>query len=317
MTEAKETAEAIVNTKNHFGKPLLAVFSGKEALEPGLSVLKEKNVATVTYPEAGARALAAMATLTKWRTTQLATPFSFNDIDEESARRVMRNVRERGRSTLYETEVWDILSAYGFRFLKSTVVHSTEEATEAIKGFSGPCALKIISPDITHKSDAGGVLLNVTKEEAGAKYEELLSRVKEKVPEARLEGALMVEMAQTGGKEIILGLKNEPGLGKLLMVGLGGIFVEVFKDVSFRFAPLTKEDAQEMLMELKGLPMLQGTRGKEGIDMEALVEAIGRLSLLVQDFPEIEELDINPLLTFKESAGFRVLDARIRLKESL
>ena len=156
---------------------------------------------------------------------------------------------------------------------------------------------------------------NVAPEEAGEKYDELLARVKEHVPDATLEGALMVEMAETGGREIILGMKEEPGLGKLLMVGLGGIFVKTFKDVAFRFSPVTEEDAKEMIRELQSLPLLEGSRGQDGIDMDILKNVIGRVSLLVQDFPDIAELDINPLLGFKDPLKFRVLDARMQLKK--
>lgn len=315
MTEARATAEAIADAKNHCGKPVVTVFAGRASFEEGFAVLKKNGVATLTYPESAAEALAALAQVAKWRNDQLSTPFAFNDIDRESAARVFKKVVGEKRTTLYETEVWEILSAYGFSFLQSRSVKSQEEARAAAASFGGPLAMKIISPDITHKSDAGGVLLNIKPREAGEKYEELLKRVREHVPEARLEGALMVEMAPTGGREIILGMKHEPGLGKLLMVGLGGIFVETFKDVTFRFSPLTKEDAHEMITELKSLPLLEGTRGQDGIDLDALVAAIGRLSLLVQDFPEIEELDINPLLCFNNGAAFRVLDARIALKK--
>ena len=138
-------------------------------------------------------------------------------------------------------------------------------------------ALKIISPDITHKSDAGGVILNIAPNEAALAFDTLFSQVQAHVPDARLEGALIVEMAATGGKEIILGMKHEPGLGKLIMAGLGGIFVETLRDVSFRFAPLTREDAEEMIAELKSLPLLKGARGQEGVDIDAIIDAIGRL----------------------------------------
>ncbi len=315
MTQAKETAEAIADTKNHSSKPIVAVLAGKTALASGLSVLQKNQVATLIYPEAGAQGLAALAQVASWREQNLATSFHFNDIDKESAARVITRATKEGRSALYETEVWDILSAYGFRFLESASAHNREEAEVAAKHFTGKIALKIISPQITHKSDVGGVLLDIAPEEVGEKYDLLLARVKERAPEAILEGALMVEMAESGGREIILGMKREPGLGALLMVGLGGIFVEVFKDVAFRFAPLQEEDAREMIEELKSLPLLTGARGQTGIDLEALKDAIGRLSLLIEDFPEIVELDINPLLAFKEAERFRVLDARITLQK--
>lgn len=316
MTQAKETAEAIADIKKHSDKPIVAVFAGKEAFVTGLPILENNAVATLTYPEDGAAALAALSTVATWRAKQLATPFSFNDIDKRSAEKIINKAAEERRTTLYETEVWEILSAYGFQFLESHAVRSRDEAIAAAENFSGKIAMKIISPDITHKSDAGGVLLSITPEEAGDKYDELMARVKEHAPEARLEGALMVEMAETGGREIILGMKEEPGLGKLLMVGLGGIFVETFKDVAFRFAPITEEDASEMIHELHSLPLLEGTRGQEGIDMDTLRDALGRLSLLVSDFPEIAELDINPLLAFHDATRFRVLDARIELKKN-
>ncbi len=314
MTQAKETAEAIADIKNHSGKPIVAVFAGKESLNEGLAILKTNNVATATYPESGVAALAALTEVAAWRKEQLTTPFSFSDINTSAAKTIIERAESENRTTLYETEVWEILKAYGFSFLQSQAVTTKEEAQTYVQTLATQVALKIISPDITHKSDAGGVLLNISPDDAGQAFEQLMVQVKAHAPEARLEGALIVEMAPTGGKEIILGMKHEPGLGKLLMVGLGGIFVETFKDVAFRFAPLNHEDAQEMLQELKSLPLLLGTRGQTGVDTEALINALGRLSRLVEDFPEIEELDINPLLAFPDSTDFRVLDARIRLK---
>jgi acetyl coenzyme A synthetase (ADP forming)-like protein len=314
-TEVRDTALAIVDTKHHTEKPIVAIMAGASAFAEGIAILDEHEVAVLTYPEDGARALGALAQVANWRTHQLSTPFAWSDIDRTSAQKIIKQVRADGRTTLYESEVWDVLSAYGFQFLRSATVHSADEAKAASQDFTGPVALKIVSPDISHKSDAGGVMLNVKPEEAGEQYDALLARVAEHVPEAKLEGALMVEMAETGGREIILGMKEEPGLGQLLMVGLGGIYVETFHDVAFRFAPLTEEDAREMVSELASLPLLTGTRGQAGIDMDTLLGAIGRLSLLVRDFPEIAELDINPLLAFPEASRFRVLDARIRLKE--
>ncbi len=314
MTQAKETAEAIADAKNHCGKPVVAVFAGQEAFTESLATLKQNHVATFSYPEAAAEALAQLAQVATWRQEAMATVFTFDDIDRAQATAIIASARKEERTTLYETEVWDILRAYGFPFLQSVLAHSAEEAARAAQNFSGKIAMKIVSPDITHKSDAGGVLLDVPLEEVGEKYELLLTQVRAHAPEARLEGALLVEMAAPGGREIILGMKHEPGLGKLLMVGLGGIFVETFKDVAFRFAPLTQGDAAEMIQALHSLPLLEGSRGKDGINIEALSTAIGRLSQLVLDFPEIEELDINPLLCFPDENDFRVLDARIRLK---
>jgi 4-hydroxybutyryl-CoA synthetase (ADP-forming) len=172
-----------------------------------------------------------------------------------------------------------------------------------------------MSPDILHKSDAGGVMLGVTPEDASDAYDTLLRNVSEKVPTAKLDGAVIVEMAKPGGKEIILGMKDEPGLGKLLMVGLGGIFVEIFKDTTFRFAPLDSENANAMIRALKSYPLLTGARGQSGIDITALAECLGRLSQLVIDFPEIAEIDINPIVVTENAKDFRILDARIMFEK--
>lgn len=313
MTEAEETAEAIVEVKKRSDKPVIAVFCGAASLREGWTVLQKNGIAAVLYPEAGAEAFSALAQVAKWRQEKSATLFRFDDIDRDKAADIFKQVREAGRSALSETEAWEVLKAYGFPFLRSRVAHHAEEAAALAREFAVPVALKIVSPDISHKSDAGGVALNVTAETAAETYATMLRTVRERQPEAKLEGALVVEMAETGGREIILGMKREPGLGNLLMVGLGGIFVETFKDVAFRFSPLTREDAAEMLHELKSLPLLQGARGQAGADLDALTEHIGRLSRLVEDFPEIAELDINPLLVFPDAARFRVLDARIRI----
>lgn len=315
MTQAKETAEAIANTKKHSGKPMVVVFCGADSLQEGLTVLQKNKIAAIPYPEAGAEALAALAQVALWRQDASITPFHFDNIDRDKATHIFEQAKAAGRTQLYETEVWDILKAYGFPFLESRIVISGTEAAAAARAFNRPVALKIISPDISHKSDAGGVILNVTADDASAAFDRMMQMVHERMPDARLEGALLVEMAQAGGREIILGMKQEPGLGRLLMAGLGGIFVETFKDVAFRFAPLTQEDAREMLAELKSAPLLIGTRGQTGIDMPTLIDFIGRLSQLVTDFPEIAELDINPLLAFSDSSAFRVLDARIRLQD--
>lgn len=314
MTQAKETAEAIVSVKKHSSKPVIAVFAGKESLADGFAVLQKNNVTTVTYPETGAIALGALAQMAAWRKQISATPFALEDMDREKALAVLNTAKDAGRFTLSEMEAGEVLRAYGFPFLESCTIKTKEEALAAAKKINKKVVLKVISPDIIHKSDVGGVLLDIDPQDVEGAYEKLMAQVKERAPEAHLTGALVMEMAQTGGQEIILGLKKEPGLGTIVLVGLGGIFVETFKDTSLRFAPLTIEDAREMLRELKAFPLLSGTRGQAGIHLETLIAMIGRLSQLAIDFPEIAELDINPVLAFSEAKDFRVLDARIRLE---
>ena len=313
MTEAKKTAEAIALAKEHSGKPIIAVFAGDVSLADGSTLLDKRSVARFQYPEAAARAFAALAQVSSWHETLAETRFSFSDIDRERAATIFAEAKKDGRTALTESEAYGVLEAYGFPLLRSRVVRSPEEAAMAATELGTQVALKIVSPDITHKSDAGGVILDIAPGQAAEAFERLMSQVASRAPRARLEGALIVEMARAGGQEVILGMKKEPSLGNLIMAGLGGIYVETFKDVSFRFSPLTREDASEMLRELRVFPLLSGTRGKQGVDIAALEGFIGRLSRLTEDFPEIEELDINPVLAFPDADDFRILDARIRI----
>lgn len=315
MTQAKETAEAIINAKTRTQKPVVAIYAGKTSLETGLTLLKKNNVATLSYPEAGAKALGALAQVGAWRKNLSSTHFVFDDINRNVAASVIKTAQQERRHTLSETEVSTILKAYGFPLLESRIVHNKEEALAVTQAFGKSVVFKIISPDIIHKSDVGGVILNVAPDKGGEAYDTLLTQVKTHLPQADIHGVLIAEMVNSkNGSEIILGLKKEPALGTLVLAGLGGIFVETFKDVTMRFAPLTQEDTREMLHELKSFPLLEGARGQAGIHIETLITMIGRLSKLAADFPEIAELDINPLLVFQNAQDFRVLDARIRLE---
>jgi acetyltransferase len=316
MTQAKETAEAIANAKKHSNKPIVAIYAGQESLAEGLSVLQKNNISAMLYPESGARALAALAQVSEWRENISTTPFAFNDIQRKTAKAVIAQAKAAGRIALSPKETENILRAYGFPMLESYIATNKEEVMAIARKINKPLVMKIVSPDIIHKSDAGGVLLGVKPEEIADAFEKLLAQVKTHLPNARIEGVSIEEMIeQNNGQEIILGLKKEPGLGTLVLAGLGGIFVETLKDTAMRFAPMFQEDAEEMLSELKSFPILQGTRGQKGVNIEMLVTLIGRLSQLALDFPEISELDINPLLAFPEPENFRVLDARISLEK--
>ncbi|MCC6710806.1 MAG: acetate--CoA ligase family protein, partial [Candidatus Pacebacteria bacterium] len=187
------------------------------------------------------------------------------------------------------------------------------EAEVALKkiGETKKFAMKIISQDILHKSDVGGVMLNITAKDVKEKFTEMMAIVGKNKPEARLDGVLLMEMAPNNGIEVILGVNKAPGLGTMIMVGLGGIYVEVFKDVNFGFVPLTHTDALRMIDGLRSAKLFEGVRGQQPADKEMLIESIGRLAQLVTDFPEITELDINPLLVLPQGDGVKALDARL------
>ncbi len=316
MTEDVKTAEAIITIKKHYNKPIIAVFAGKESLEGGNALLRRNGVATLIYPEPGMQALGALARVADWRKQIAVPPIILQNIDKEKARIIIEKVKSENRTTPTEKEASDILKAYGFPFFATYEVRNKKEAKEAAQKIEKNVALKIISPDIIHKSDAGGVILDIDPKDMEVAYDRLLTNVKKNAPDAKIDGALVVEMAKKGGKELLLGLKKEPGLGTLLVFGLGGIYVETLKDVTMRFIPLSESDIDEMVREIKSFAILSGVRGEAGIDILYLKELLMHLAQFAIDFPEVAELDINPLLVFSKRTDFRVLDARIRLEKN-
>lgn len=317
MTEPEKTGEVILNLRKKYPSLSLAtVFAGHDLVTPGIRTLERGGIANFSFPESGARALGKLSQVGLWKKEKKSTPLPhFEDIEKEKVQTVFSKAREKKSLILGEREATAVLSAFRFPFLESHFVTSPEEALAAARKLGKLVVLKIVSPDILHKSDMRGVMLGVAPEEAGKAYTKLLDRVRVKAPTAELEGALVVEMSEAGGIEILLGLKKEPGLGTLLVFGLGGIYVETFQDIAMRFVPLSHEDIDEMIHAVKTYPLLAGERGQTGIDFEKLKEYMARLSQLALDFPEIEELDINPLLAFPEGKNFRVLDARLKLSE--
>jgi acetyltransferase len=198
----------------------------------------------------------------------------------------------------------------------SAIANNVSDAEFIAEKIGYPVVMKIASPDVLHKSDVGGVRVGVNnREEVRDAFHDMKERVKRMLPEADLWGISVQEMIRDG-KEVILGMVRDPQFGPVIMFGLGGIYVEVLKDVSFRIAPLSVEDAHEMIHGIRSLPLLQGARGEKPIHMDSVVEALLRLSQLAADFPEIFEIDVNPLKVFPEGRGPVALDARLTIKRN-
>ncbi len=222
---------------------------------------------------------------------------------------VIDRAKEQGRAVLTEIESKQVLEEAGIPTTKARLARTAEEATQAAAEIGFPVALKIVSPDITHKSDVGGVKLNLSStEEVEVAFEEVIRSAKAAQPEARLEGVAVQTMARPG-TEVIIGMSKDPQFGPVLMFGLGGILVEILKDVSFRIVPLERRDAREMVREIKGFPILQGFRNQEPADVEALENLLLRLSAFVEAHPEVQELDLNPVFAYRD--GALAVDARI------
>jgi acyl-CoA synthetase (NDP forming) len=221
--------------------------------------------------------------------------------------------RKEGRSILTEFESKRILKQAGIPIVETKLAKTQKEAVSSSQKMGFPVALKIISPDVIHKSDSGGVKLslnNVT--EVKKAYDEILKKVKKQSPNAIIHGVSVQKMVRPG-TEVIIGTSKDPQFGPVIMFGLGGVFVELLKDVSFRVIPVERRDAQEMIEEIKGYPLLQGYRGKEPASISALVEIILKISKLIEETPEIKELELNPLFAYRNKAV--AVDARIILEE--
>lgn len=311
MTEIAETAAAIIRLRYTTTKPIVVSFMGKSTVQPGVVQLRQADVTNTEFPEPAVCALAAFSHYAEWTQAPLPKPWLFTDVDRQTVADIFAQAKQRGQTSFPEAQAVEILKAYHFPVLESAIAHTPEEAAQIAQRFGGKLAMKIVSPDILHKSDVGGVVLDFTPAAAADKYQAMLTTVASKMPQAKLEGGLIMQMAPADGVEIILGVNKHPGLGTMLMVGLGGIYVEVLQDVCFAFAPLSRTDAERMITQLRSSKILQGVRGQAPRDREALLECLGRLSQLVSDFPEIVELDINPLLALSEGEGAKVLDARI------
>jgi acyl-CoA synthetase (NDP forming) len=234
-------------------------------------------------------------------------------MDQNAIRAMIKQAQGEERDLLL-SEALEALEIYGIPAARSALANSVEEASAAAEEMGYPVAIKIIAGQISHKSDVGGVQLNLRNREAvAAAFEDMMTRIHKAYPEVKIDGVLVQPMV-TGGRELILGGRQDPQFGPVVLVGLGGIFVEIFGEVALRVAPITRRDAREMIEELRGYQILKGARGDKPSDIEAVVEALLRTSQLLKDFPEIEELDINPLRVFHDEQGCLALDARIVLK---
>jgi acyl-CoA synthetase (NDP forming) len=225
---------------------------------------------------------------------------------------IFDQVKKEGRSILTEFESKKILKQAGISVVETKLAKTQKEAVSLSQKMGFPVALKITSPDVIHKSDSGGVKLSINSvAEVKKAYDEILKKVRKQYPDAIIHGVSVQKMALPG-TEVIVGTSKDPQFGPVIMFGLGGIFVELLKDVSFRVIPVEQRDAQEMIKEIKGYPLLQGYRGKEPANISALVEIILKISKLIEENPQIKELELNPVFAYKNKAV--AVDARIILE---
>jgi acetyl coenzyme A synthetase (ADP forming)-like protein len=310
IVDYEELATVIAERQAEHDKPVVACLMGGERADPAAEVLGDAGIPNYFDP---ARAVSSLDALAVQRDVEARTyeePASF-DVDRKRAREILTDAAERGVRRL-GVEAMGLLDAYGLPTPDAELVQDPAAAEEAAAAIDGDVVMKIVSPDILHKSDIGGVAVGVAQDEVADTYETLRTRARNYQPDAEILGVQVQEMVDIdAGTETILGMNRDPQFGPLLLFGLGGIFVEVLEDTSVRIAPVSEREAGEMVDELDSAPLLRGARGRTSADEAAVREAIGRLSQLVTDFDAILELDVNPLLATAE--GVQALDVRLTI----
>jgi acyl-CoA synthetase (NDP forming) len=278
--------------------------------EPGRPAPLDANgerLPAFAFPENAARALGKASAYAEWRAQPLALYWGFDDTDADTAGTICRAATERGAGWLTDDEVRGVLAAYKLSKPQSVLARSADEAAAAARRIGFPVAVKISAKTVTHKSDVGGVRLDLVDESA---VRDAFAEIAAKTPGA---GVLVQEMVH-GGVETMMGIVQDRLFGPLVAFGLGGIHVEILKDVRVRLAPLTDRDVDDLLHGIKGFPLLQGYRGHAPADVGALRDMLLRLSRMADEVPEIAELDLNPVIALAPGQGCRVVDARIRVE---
>ena len=305
-------AEVIVAMSKKHKKTMLASLMGLDEGITNREILAAGDVPYYTYAEGAIRTLAAMLKFANWIKTPEGKIPKFK-VDKLKAKKIFDKVKKEKRPNLLEEEGQEVLKAYGLPLPKSALAKTEADAIKIAKQIGYPVVMKIASPQIIHKSDAGGVKVNLTNDsEIKEAFKTIIANAKKYNKNAEIKGVLIVEMVK-GGKELIIGSKLEPGFGPVIMLGMGGIYVEVLKDVTFKLAPVTDKEADDMIASIKTQKLLQGVRGEKPSDIAKLSECIQRLSQLVTDFKEIKELDMNPVLVMEKGKGCKILDVRIGL----
>jgi len=313
MTNALGTAEAIARIYRRTQKPILCCFMGIVDVSAGVKYLQGHGIPVFSFPEHAASSFGALYKYSRWLNRQILSQFSLEH-DKEQAEQIISRCMDTGKYYLGEVDAMELLGCYGFHTLPAMVASTVNEAVEYAEQIGFPVALKIVSPQIIHKTDAGGVEIQLQDSDSvrGA-FETIVRKAGAFAPNVVIDGVLVQKMAPKG-EEVIIGASKSPGFGHLLMFGLGGIFVEVFKDVVFRLAPIGRNEARRMIRGIRGYSILSGVRGRPARDEEALEKVLVSLSDMVLNHPEIKEMDINPLIVHETGQGATVADCRIILE---
>jgi acyl-CoA synthetase (NDP forming) len=315
-TQVEETAKVVASLSKTSDKPVLTAFMGKEGVSSGLRWLQKSQIPNYPYPERAVFAFDRMVRYRTWRTSAFALPEAL-EADRDRASSLLSLAIGEERNGLNLSEVFEVFSCYDIATPKSLLARNAEQAIAHARTIGFPVVLKVAALQITHKSDVGGVRIGVRDEEAvSLAFDEIIQNCTAAAPQASIVGVTVQEMIERG-KELIVGAHRDPLFGPVIMFGLGGIYVETLQDVSFRIAPLTMEDTTMMMREIRSFPIIAGTRGEEPSDVGAVQKTILRVCQIMEDHPEIQEMDINPLKALPFGKGAVAVDGRIALNMQL
>jgi acetyltransferase len=313
MTDSMATADAMVRLHaKHSEKTMLAVFMGGEQVEGAAKHLKENGIPCFDFPEKAIRTVDAIYRYQRYLKLPVEKPLNY-PVDKKRVDAIFKAVRADNRKVLLPPEAADVARAYGIPAPPCVLAEKADDAVKHAVEMGYPVVMKIVSPNILHKTDIGGVVLNITTSDMVHKaFAEIMEKSRKAHPEAKIYGVSVDKMVPRG-REMIIGMSRDPQFGPMIMFGLGGIYVNFLKDVAFRIAPMSQRDAEGIVKETKSNTLLKGIRGEPPADIKALQETILRVSQLVITYPEIAEMDINPILVYKEGEGCQALDVKIAL----
>jgi acetyltransferase len=314
MTDEDNVAKKMIEISKKHQKPIFACFMGAGSISKGVAILRDNKIPQYGVPERAAKAMQEMVNYSRYRQRAARKVEEFK-VNKQVVADIIAKYRKSGMHEIGEVDAKEAMRAYNFNVPAGKLATNAKEAGKFTEEMGYPVVMKISSPDILHKSDAGGVKVGLSsRAEVEEAYEKMMATVKERVPKADIKGVLLEKMI--GGKddsEVLIGMNKDPQFGPVIMFGWGGIYVEVLKDVCLKLAPLTADEAMGMIQSTKVYKLLKGARGAKPKDIKAVVENLQRISQLVMDFEDIAEIDINPLKVGVEGAGATLLDARIIL----